>query len=1105
MASEVLRIRIRADSGNTAAVFNDISRNILGMTVGAAGARSGMMGLGAALSGAQITGRLAAAMFGAAAYGVYSMGSAMIQAAGAQDQFRVSMTALLKDTSKVDAVTAAVKRFADATSFSNEAVFQVAQNLVAAKVPLQNLIPTLQMLGDVSLGNAEKFSGIATAWYQIIAKGKLTAEEINQIAERGVSVWAILAEETGKSVPELQKLAETGKLTVDAYMPILQRGLAKNYAGSLKEASNLSTNLLVNISKSITNFAAAIGSGLGDTVNPFLQFLAQAFQRAALYAKALTQSAIWARFTQSLQAAAEALAPIIKGIGIAGFIGLIRVVQILTPAMYFLAAAFRGISSAASQAMQFLKPLTDTFSRIATRIKQLDWQGLWTSIKSQSSDIGAKIGTLLYETLAIAWDEFRKKVLPVLRGMAKDVVDGIVKAVIEHPVETLGLAFAGWVLLGMQGVPAALAGKINWLTIIGAMIVAADIQTGLETQDYGLFAQGVAEGIALAFGTYAFGPVVGVVGAIVVGVVAQDMRKAFEEKDWTAFWTDIAGLILGAFAAVAWGPMAGIAVASVAPTILEYLLLQLKDELAKGDYSGIWEISFGLLFGAFALVFTPAAFAGVIAVAAMVFARRLYLGIKGAFTGEGVDWTQLSSLALGLIGGALLLGVAGVPAIVAVGLGAAIAFFGPMIIEKLRSLNWTEIGMYIVKRFQEAFETVKNIDWVKVFTLLKQSLTAVVFPLTLLYAVGEEIIVGMWNGMKTKAQQLWTDFKAWINSFIVDTKKELEVASPSKIFEEIGGYLIDGLYLGIKNGLTNGWTSLVTGFQKWVDDIGIWFEDWKTKVFTVSMYALFSAQTLIDSIGTGFQHTWDMAKLAVQGTLDGLVEWFRSWATGEGGFATKLLEFFSHPDSMTKGIEAMWNGAKNLVASTLDSIIEYFRSWSTGDFAKKLQDFFGADVISNAIKNGLKAAWEGAKGVLDGLITDAKKAVSSTFSGMTGGSSGSGGGGGQTRDQAFWAERGSTNNAGKTDAQINKELDARGFAMGGSFRVGGSGGTDSQLVQFRASPNETVTIRRPDQGGGGMVIQNLNVYADSYQGGQDAARAIRDALGGQRKMLFATT
>lgn len=37
------------------------------------------------------------------------------------------------------------------------------------------------------------------------------------------------------------------------------------------------------------------------------------------------------------------------------------------------------------------------------------------------------------------------------------------------------------------------------------------------------------------------------------------------------------------------------------------------------------------------------------------------------------------------------------------------------------------------------------------------------------------------------------------------------------------------------------------------------------------------------------------------------------------------------------------------------------------------------------------------------------------------------------------------------------------FATGGAFQVGGSGGTDSQLVQFMASPNETVQILTPEQ------------------------------------------
>lgn len=55
-----------------------------------------------------------------------------------------------------------------------------------------------------------------------------------------------------------------------------------------------------------------------------------------------------------------------------------------------------------------------------------------------------------------------------------------------------------------------------------------------------------------------------------------------------------------------------------------------------------------------------------------------------------------------------------------------------------------------------------------------------------------------------------------------------------------------------------------------------------------------------------------------------------------------------------------------------------------------------------------------------------------------------------------------------------------GFKTGGSFKVGGSGGADSQLMQFRATPGEMVNIRRPGQdAGGGMVVHvNPSPYFD---------------------------
>jgi TP901 family phage tail tape measure protein len=55
------------------------------------------------------------------------------------------------------------------------------------------------------------------------------------------------------------------------------------------------------------------------------------------------------------------------------------------------------------------------------------------------------------------------------------------------------------------------------------------------------------------------------------------------------------------------------------------------------------------------------------------------------------------------------------------------------------------------------------------------------------------------------------------------------------------------------------------------------------------------------------------------------------------------------------------------------------------------------------------------------------------------------------------------------------------FQHGGSFTVGGSGGSDSQLVAFRASPGERVDVSRPGQGPGDqpppeVTIKNVTVF-----------------------------
>jgi hypothetical protein len=57
----------------------------------------------------------------------------------------------------------------------------------------------------------------------------------------------------------------------------------------------------------------------------------------------------------------------------------------------------------------------------------------------------------------------------------------------------------------------------------------------------------------------------------------------------------------------------------------------------------------------------------------------------------------------------------------------------------------------------------------------------------------------------------------------------------------------------------------------------------------------------------------------------------------------------------------------------------------------------------------------------------------------------------------------------------------QGFAQGGSFKVGGTGGTDSQMVAFRATPGERVVIGHDaaGSGGGGQPRVTINNYANA--------------------------
>lgn len=73
-----------------------------------------------------------------------------------------------------------------------------------------------------------------------------------------------------------------------------------------------------------------------------------------------------------------------------------------------------------------------------------------------------------------------------------------------------------------------------------------------------------------------------------------------------------------------------------------------------------------------------------------------------------------------------------------------------------------------------------------------------------------------------------------------------------------------------------------------------------------------------------------------------------------------------------------------------------------------------------------------------------------------------------------------------------------GFATGGNFTVGGTGGTDSQLVAFRATPGEQVSVATPSQQGtsGGDQTINLNMTVNALD-----SKSVLQSMGGIKQEL----
>lgn len=164
-----------------------------------------------------------------------------------------------------------LEKFALRTSFNIESAAQAATMLLAKGVQQADVISTMQLLGDLAMGDTEKLGLLAKAYTDVQAKGRLMAQEQNQFAENGINLFELLGNTLGKDAAQLLAMREAGQITFDMVRTALQAatGEGGKFFGALEKGNAT----FIGQFNSLIEGVQTLGRMLGQMVLPRLKEL----------------------------------------------------------------------------------------------------------------------------------------------------------------------------------------------------------------------------------------------------------------------------------------------------------------------------------------------------------------------------------------------------------------------------------------------------------------------------------------------------------------------------------------------------------------------------------------------------------------------------------------------------------------------------------------------------------------------------------------------------------------------------------------------------------------------------------------------------------------
>lgn len=206
---------------------------------------------------------LAATVFNAVGESLNSAKAAVLDFNGTIEQAAIGFTTLLGSGEKAQAFLAQLRDFAATTPFEFPDLLQAARRFTGLGVAAESVIPLVQDIGTQlaamgSIGSAQ-VNQATLAIGQMIARTKVSAQEMNQLANVGIQGWKILADALNLPIGKVQELAEQGQISADVFVAALHKISSEGNIGELlQKQSQTFLGALSNISDGVRNTLATV-------------------------------------------------------------------------------------------------------------------------------------------------------------------------------------------------------------------------------------------------------------------------------------------------------------------------------------------------------------------------------------------------------------------------------------------------------------------------------------------------------------------------------------------------------------------------------------------------------------------------------------------------------------------------------------------------------------------------------------------------------------------------------------------------------------------------------------------------------------------------------